>query len=485
MLLERTSPELQSVDSAGVIEFLDRLNQPTVEQEVHSLMVMRHGRVIAEGWSHPYSNDIIQEIFSLSKSFTSIAVGMAIHEGKMSLDDMVVDYFTDELAEYGIVADEWQKETTVRHLLMMSGGLERDIVGTGEVEHSRDWIKLYFNVPVIRKPGTEFAYDSGATYILSVILQKATGECLDDYLNRRLFQPLGINRYFWIKCPLGYATGGYGLYISTESIVRFGQCLLQNGQWDGEQIIPAEWVAEATSKQIDTNDDRPDWHQGYGYQFWCSSDNSYRGDGAFGQFCIVLPEQDMVIAMTNAMSDSNKVMDGIWKYLVPAVADDSGPGEPEAVDSELTQTKSDKDHNLLKTKLDKLEVVWKEGISDVPVFGRRDYRLASKLYNSHKFSISSEVDKVNFSFGKYRVAAYYGKWSGCKLPMYGLAMDVVCRAAWRDCDTLEIHARFINTPHCDVITIKRNGDGWSLKIRRNVDFFVADRKADAMVVIKE
>ncbi|MBW7461807.1 serine hydrolase, partial [Paenibacillus sepulcri] len=149
--------------------------------------------------------------------------------------------------------------------------------------------------PVEHEPGTHFVYNSGATYMLSAILQKVTGQTLLEYLQPRLIEPLGIKGAAWDVCPRGINVGGWGLNVTTEDIARFGQLYLQKGMWNGQRLLTEEWIAEATSSQISNGDGGVnDWAQGYGYQFWRCRHGVYRGDGAFGQFCIVMPEQDAV-----------------------------------------------------------------------------------------------------------------------------------------------------------------------------------------------
>ena len=178
---------------------------------------------------------------------------------------------------------------------------------------------------VEREPGSLFVYNTAATYMLSAILQKLTGQTLLDYLTPRLFDPLGIVGATWETCPRGISTGGFGLNIKTEDIAKFGQLYLQQGAWNGQQLLSPEWIDEATRKHIDNDNVAVEWRQGYGYQFWRCRHNAYRGDGAFGQFCIVLPEKDLVVAITSGTNDMQGVMDGIWEIILPALAGEALP----------------------------------------------------------------------------------------------------------------------------------------------------------------
>ena len=211
--------------------------------------------------------------------------------------------------------DKLLKALRVRDLLSMSTGhhVEPTFAGT------KDWTRTFFETPLAHKPGTFFLYNTPSTYMLSAIVQKVTGMKTEDYLEPRLLEPLGIDDYVWETSPEGVTIGGYGLHVRTESIARFGQLYLQKGQWRGKQLVPAEWVAAATSRQVSNGSDpASDWDQGYGYQFWRTRYNNYRGDGAFGQYCLVLPEHDAVVAITSGVKSMQAVLDLVFARLVPA-----------------------------------------------------------------------------------------------------------------------------------------------------------------------
>ncbi len=315
--LQRSAPEEQSVASAAILEFVEALNSQV--QEVHSFMLLRHGSVIAEGWWMPYGNEYPHQLFSLSKSFTSTAVGLAVSEGYFSIDDPVVSFFPDEAPADG---SELLAALQVRHLLSMNTGQDADTWSFMVDRPDGDWIKGFFSVPVLHAPGTHFVYNTGATYMLSAIVQKTTGMKVVDYLAPRLFQPLGITNAAWRDSPQGITAGGIGLSLKTEDVARFGQLYLQHGRWQGQQVIPEAWIAEATAFQSANGDDpNNDWAQGYGYQFWHCRHGAYRGDGVFGQYCIVMPEQDAVLAITAAVDvfDAQPVLNLVWEKLLPAM----------------------------------------------------------------------------------------------------------------------------------------------------------------------
>ena len=310
------------VSSAGLITFLDSVAAD--RHEFHSIMIVRHGSVIAEGWWEPYRSDLRHTLYSTSKSFTSTAVGFAVTEKLLSVDDRVVSFFSDQLPD---TVSPNLAAMTVRDLLTMSAGQAPDPTGT-ITSSSQQWVRGFLATPVLNEPGTVFLYNSMATFMLSAILQKVTGEKIADYLRPRLFEPLGIAGYDWEESPEGINSGGWGLRLKTEDMAKFGLLLLQKGMWNGKQVIPAAWVEEATSFKIDQAPGAPpgvkeksDWMQGYCYQFWRSRNDAFRADGAYGQYIIVIPEKDAVVAITCESPDMQDEINLVWDYLLPAMHD--------------------------------------------------------------------------------------------------------------------------------------------------------------------
>jgi CubicO group peptidase (beta-lactamase class C family) len=309
-MLPRSSPEAQGVSSAGIQKFIEAADQQV--NSMHSFMLVRHGNVIAEVWWEPESADKPHVLWSLSKSFASTAVGLAVAEGKLSIDDPVLKFFSEEAP-----AEPSQnlKAMRVRDLLTMATGHQDEV----NLRQTEQWTRAFLNHPVPHKPGTHFQYNTPATYMLSAIVQKVTGKSVIDYLTPRLFEPLGIEKPQWDTSPEGISIGGYGLYLRTEDIAKFGQLYLQKGNWNGQQLVPAEWIEQATSKQVSNGSDpERDWDQGYGFQFWRCRHGAYRGDGKDGQFCIVLPDLDAVIAITANATDMPAQLNLVWDHLLPA-----------------------------------------------------------------------------------------------------------------------------------------------------------------------
>lgn len=308
--LPRSTPEAQGVSSAGIREFVEAADRDI--HTLHSFMLVRHGNVVAEGWWKPEAADKPHVMHSLSKSFTSTAVGLAVAEGKLSVDDPVLKFFPEEAPAQ---PSDKLKAMRVRDLLTMTCGHEVEV----KFSTNAPWVQSFLAHPVPFKPGTHFQYNTPGTHMLSAIVRKVTGETVLDYLRPRLFEPLGIENPEWPSSPQGNTYGGWGLKIRTEDIAKFGQLYLQEGQWHGKQLVPAAWVKQATSKQVSNGSDpTKDWDQGYGFQFWRCRHGAFRGDGANGQFCIVLPEEDAVIAITADTRDMQAELNVVWDHLLPA-----------------------------------------------------------------------------------------------------------------------------------------------------------------------
>ncbi len=311
--LPRSTPEAQGVSSVAIRDFIETADRSV--DSMHSFMLVRHGHVIAEAWWSPESAEKPHVLWSLSKSFTSTAVGFAVAEGKLSVEDPVLKFFPEDAPSE---PSKNLNAMSVRDLLTMNTGHENE-VNWREAEH---WAKAFLNHSVPHKPGSHFRYNTPATYMLSAIVQKVTGETVLEYLEPRLFEPLGIASPKWDTSPQGITIGGYGLYLRTEDIAKFGQLYLQKGKWNGKQLLPESWVELATSKQVSNGSDpNSDWNQGYGFQFWRCRHGAYRGDGKDGQFCIVLPEQDAVIAITANTRNMQKELNVVWDKFLPAFHD--------------------------------------------------------------------------------------------------------------------------------------------------------------------
>ena len=225
--LPRSNPEAEGVSSDSIIRFLDAMNSS--QHEMHSIMILRHGKVIAEGWWKPYTAELKHTMYSVSKTFTATAVGFAVAENRLSVNDKVVSFFPAQLPD---TVTTNLNELTIKDLLSMSVGQQPDPTFLA-VTSASPWVSTFLKLPVVHQPGTKFLYNSLGTYMLSAIVQKVTGEKVVDYLQPRLFQPLGIEGMDWEIDPMGINSGGWGLRIKTEDMAKFGQLYLQKGKWNG------------------------------------------------------------------------------------------------------------------------------------------------------------------------------------------------------------------------------------------------------------
>ena len=326
--LPRSAPEAEGVDSAGLLALVEAFE--TKINSVHSLMLVRHGKVLAEGWWAPYAAGDLHIMYSVSKSFTSTAVGLAAQEGLLSLNDLVLSFFPELAPEKPA---EQMKNMRIRDLLRMSSGHQNDMNQVIKASRDNAWIKAFLATPVENKPGTHWVYNSACSYMLAAIVQKVSKQTLEEYLRPRLFEPLGIAPPMWGVSPEGVNLGDGGLTLHTEDLAKFGLLYLQKGMWDGKRILSEQWVQDATSLQTATGGN-PDsnWDAGYGYQFWRNKVTGFRADGAFGQFSFVLPKFGVVLAVTSGTSDMAGVMDAVWEHLLPALHGKALPNNPAAQD---------------------------------------------------------------------------------------------------------------------------------------------------------
>ena len=335
--LPRSTPEAQGVPAQAILDFAKSADATI--RDFNSFMLVRHGHVIAESFWQPYAPGRKHTLFSLSKSFVSSAIGMLVDAGKLSVDAPVLSLLPDEAPDN---PSDNLKAMRVRHLLSMSTGHEVDTTGSMFSSGASSWVRAVLSQPVTHVPGTHFVYNSGATHVLAAIVQRITGERLSQFLQPRLYAPLGIDAS-WMTDPNGIDMGGWGMSTTTESIAKFGQLYLQKGMWQGQRILSDTWVTQATSKQVDNaNPADPiqpiDWAQGYGYQFWRCQHGLYRGDGAFGQYCVVMPEQDAVLAITSGVPNMQAVLNLVWRILLPALGQSAGVSPDASATALLSST---------------------------------------------------------------------------------------------------------------------------------------------------
>lgn len=324
--LPRSAPEQQGVPSDAVLAMVRRWEHEG--NEPHGVVVVRHGHVVAEGAWRPWPADGIALVYSVSKTFLAVAAGFAEAEGLLSRDERLVDVFPEAAGHAGPRA----ARITVEDCLRMSTGHLADTLDTapGMAGGGEESAALFLATEPEQEPGSWFLYHNGASRVLALAVQRRTGQRLLDYLRPRLLDPLGVTRAAWITWA-GADLGFSGLHVSTDTLARLGLLLLQDGVWQGRRVLPAGWVATASSALADTSQhpDPDDWRVGYGHQLWRSR-HGYRADGAFGQFALVLPDHDLVVAITGCTEDTHQVLDAVWQELLPRLADDPLPPDPRA-----------------------------------------------------------------------------------------------------------------------------------------------------------
>lgn len=335
--LEHVTPESVGIKSSVVNAFVNEINGKKLG--LQSFTVVRHGKVCAQGFWKPYAKDIPHVLYSMSKSVTSTAVGFAVSEGLLSLDDKVADFFP----EYKSAKRPMNQKLTIRMLLTMRSD---KMITVADEKGGHDWVKQFFDAGFIALPDTKFNYISENTTMLSAIISKVTGMSMLDYLYPRMFEPLGIERPFWEEDGHGNNAAGWGLYMKSEDLAKFFLPYINGGKWlDGTQLVPEYWVKTATAKQTPSvSDGFIDNMCGYGFQFWRNPvSNSFRADGLFGQRCFMFPEYDALVVLNSGESEDYKIMKVFWKYF------------PECFEySELPENKKDNE-KLLET-LANLEV---------------------------------------------------------------------------------------------------------------------------------
>jgi CubicO group peptidase (beta-lactamase class C family) len=452
--LPRSTPQTQGVSSSAVLSFVEAVDRIDT---MNSFMLVRHGHVVAEGWWAPYRAEARHSLYSLSKSFTSTAVGLAIEEGKLSLDDNVLKFFAEDAPSE---PTSNLKSMRVSDLLRMSTGHQTEPPRTDD----EPWTKSFLNHPVPFKPGTHFLYNTPATYMQSAIVQQVTGQTVLDYLGPRLFEPLGIEDPTWEMSPQGISTGGFGLNIRTEDIAKFGQLYLQKGRWEGEQLVPTEWIEAATARQT-SNGSSPtsDWDQGYGYQFWRCRHGAYRGDGAFGQYCIVLPEQDAVVVITSGVKDMQQILNVVWDKLLPAL------GSSSLADDESTSEELRQRLNGLAVRFPENGGERTEAAGKTYTFPANELKLESMKLESDSGS-DQEVLVATVDGTEHRVRCGRGEWLDQRVAWGKMPEQPAAAAGGWMGETFTAKICFYETPFIATLRLKFAGDELIFNSEMNVGF---------------
>jgi CubicO group peptidase (beta-lactamase class C family) len=465
LALPRSTPERQGISSAGIRRFIDSIKASG--QEFHSIMVLRHGHVVAEGWWAPYSAEHKQQLYSLSKSFTGTAIGFAVDEKLLTVEEPVLSFFPKD---HPLTISDNLASLKVKHLLSMSVGHAKDSILL--LEQSAEgvrWEKTFLGLPVVNKPGTQFLYNSGASYMLSSIIKQVTGLSAHAYLQPRLYKPLDITGATWTENAEGVNMGASHLRIRTEDIAKLGQFYLQKGVWDGKQALSREWVSAASGKQMESGKYDSSWGYGYGYQFWLNPPGGFRADGAYGQYSMVLPAEDAVVAITSESIDKETTMQLVWNKLLP-----------EMMDAPLAENAIE--YNALRQELDGLAYeppAMATRSSIAPEISGKDFILDKNAFNAKSVSFHFIDDKCVFSLkedGKPDIVIsngmnYWIRGANKKPEAHSLfslrRIDfdsiVAASATWTDERTLLLTWRFIETVHGDSLTCIFEKDDLKIK----------------------
>jgi CubicO group peptidase (beta-lactamase class C family) len=458
--LPRSAPESEGVSSLGIIEFLNAVDTAS-RVELHSYMFLRHGKVIAEGWWKPYGPDYKHLLYSASKTFTATGIGLAVSENRLRLTDKVISFFPYSLPD---TLSDYIKELTVQNLLIMSVGQDPEPRSMG---NNGDWINTFLSTKPIHKPGTVFMYNNMATFMLSAIVQQVTGQTLFEYLQPRIFKPLGIRGIDWDKNPQGINLGMIGLRLRTEDLAKFGQLLLQQGVWNNKQLIPKEWVKEATSFKIESSGgsdrlskDKNDWTQGYCYQMWRGRNSTVRLDGMGGQFVVLIPDKDAIVIFTANARNTQDELNLIHNYLIPAIKSNTSLPQDQASLSKLLNKQSGLS---LKTQG---SVIANSGF-ETRISGK-EFMLDNNDYNIQSVYLAFSNDECSFAIKRDNQITTFKAgsegWKTIKTPLssllapsrnissksidanYAVLQTPVAAASgysWADSTTLELTTRFV------------------------------------------
>jgi CubicO group peptidase (beta-lactamase class C family) len=472
--LPRARPETRGVASRSLGQFLDAVRRESIE--LHSLMVMRSGAVIAEGWWHPYRPDLPHMQHSLTKSFTAAGVGLAEAEGLLRLDDRVVSFFPDDLPDR---VDANLADMTVRDLLTMRTGHHEGIPGSAWRRLRGSWVRAFFNTPVAEPPGTRFVYNSAASYMLSAIVQKQSGECLHDYLTSRLLRPIGVAGLTWERCPAGINPGGNAMSCRTEDMLRFASLHLQDGVWQGRRLLPAGWVRHATTPVVTLPVDEAVVHlpgtpvaRGYGLHWWTGPEGAYFASGMFGQYAIVLPAYDTVLAVTAGIPlHDERLLDLVWRDLCPMLGDATAP-MPDTTQSDA-----------LATRLARLSLLpISDTVPGATSARRLCFRMAPNEDDVRDVVFDFDSHGCRFSLadarGVHRIHAADTHWHDGMTTMPGERLHhayqperlrVAASMRWLDPATCMMTWRFVETAFCDTLTCRFTPNGVAIDRRVNVN----------------
>jgi len=431
------SPESVGIPSQAVLNFIDELEFAGLC--MHGFIMVKDRKVFAEGYYAPFHADFPHRMFSISKSYTSVAVGLLQEEGKLSVDDKICDYFPDKLPAGGL--HPYIRETTIRDMLRMASPHK---LTTYKQMKCDDWVKTFFHVEPVRYPGTSFVYDTSASHVLAALVEKLSGMSILEYLKVKVLDKLGCSGEFrWLTDPMGVSQGGSGLICTLRDMTNFAIMCMNGGVYNGLQLVPKEYITEATAKQIDTSLQYSiEEQQGYGYQFWRCRNNGFAMYGMGGQLAICLPDYNFILT---TIADNQGIPNGVqgiytalWNNILPCLKENKSNIEVDKASSEK-----------LKDRLSKLEVKAVKGSETSAIvneINRKRYLLSpnpmgiSECWlefgkgNEGTFYYTNETGnhQINFGFGHMKQQDF---------PDIDLLS--ISSAAWVDENTLHLRSYII------------------------------------------
>ena len=457
--LPRARPESHGVEPRAIVSFLDEVAGAGLE--LHSFMLARGGHVIAEAWWAPYRADRVHMMHSLTKSVAVSGVALALKEKLFEIDDKVSSFFPDELPAQ--VSDNLAA-MTVRDLLTMRTGHEKEISGSVWRQIRTSWVAEFFKVPVVHRPGTRFVYSSAASFMLSAIVTRVTGQTLRDYMEPRFFKPLGITGLSWDVGPGGINPGGNGLSWKTADSLKLGMLYAQQGRWNGEQILTPEWVRDATGPQVAEGE--------YGYQWWIGPGKAFYAVGLFTQMSIVFPEHDAVLAVTSAIDESEQLTPIVWKHFPAGFAPKPRPA-------------ADAPYAALIERTRNLTVLPALGTASSEIAARvsgRLYRAEANAEDIEGLRFDFADDRCRFMLrdarGEHAVDVGLGRWIEGRTSMTGNklhhqyqpeSMVVVAGGQWTAPDTFQMTWQFAETAFRDTVVCRFAGNAMTFDRSVNVN----------------
>ncbi len=436
MEFDIVTPESQGIASGQIISFLKRLEK--IEIPIHSMILMRHGKIVAETYYRPYSREELHRMFSVTKSMVSLAIGLLCEEGKLSLEDRIVSYFPEKIPKEGV--HPYIAQITIKDMLRMATAHGKT---TYKQKETKDWVGTFFCVTPSHLPGKLFSYDTSASHTLAALVEKLSGKELLMYLREKVLDEIGFSSdAYCMKDPMGVSIGGSGMMASSYDMLRVMYLISQGGNWQGKQLLPVWYLKEATKKQIDTFAKGPTFEemQGYGYQFWCTQNQGYVCYGMGGQLMLVLPEKELIL-ITTADTQSRQggvqlIYDAFWQEIYQKISDQAIAENPE----ECQRLRKEWGTRELLVPFGKNDSLWSKKIHGVV------YQMDDNSRGFDEVLVQFFDGEGNFIYrgknGEGKISFGIGKNRIGKIEPYGYR--IAASGVWRSEDTFFIRVHVLD-----------------------------------------